>query len=107
MFWVNRDNSDKRRIEGFTAAQAMAVPETCEGTFKDNESQRPEHAELRDKALANTRLAREAIGEDAIRKIAEALTRQQRTPAAQAKAQIEKTDSLRLMQEIRFLMEEI
>lgn len=89
------------------ATQDQAMPGTCEGTRKDSKGQRPNRAETQDKALAHARLAREAIGEDALQKIAAALVKQQRSATARAKAHIEKADPLRVTEEIRLLIREI
>ncbi len=67
-------------------------------------------ADIRAQALANARAARERVGEETIQKIAAALVQQQERQkislTEQAKAQIARANSERVVDEIRFLMDD-
>lgn len=67
-------------------------------------------ADIRAQALANARAARERVGEETIQKIAAALAQQQERQkislTEQAKAQIALANSERVVDEIRFLMDD-
>jgi hypothetical protein len=67
-------------------------------------------ADIRAQALANARAARERVGEETIQKIAAALLQQQERQkislTEQAKAQIARANSERVVDEIRLLMDD-
>ncbi|MCC7305536.1 MAG: hypothetical protein IT558_04660 [Alphaproteobacteria bacterium] len=102
MFWSGR-NKDKDKKTGKQAAEGAALAKPAGQNIKDSpvqKSQTPAGAELRAQALANVRAAREALGEDTIQKIAEAITKKQGNPTEQARAKIIKTDPTLVADEI-------
>ncbi len=111
MFWSRNKNPDKQKKSGKDLDKALPARQGSSesmsgGDLGEKGGQRLKGAELRAQALANTRAARERIGEDAIQKIAQALTKKQSSTVEQAKNKIGKTDSGRVRDEIRFLMDE-
>lgn len=92
MFWgkKNTSKSDKRNKK------------SCVG----REGQPLSREEIQAQALANARAAREQIGEDTIQKIAAAMTKKQQSAVEQAKRKIEGADLDRVLDELKFMMDE-
>jgi gamma-glutamyl phosphate reductase len=93
MFWSKNKNSDKQK-----KPPQKGLP--CDSGVHSNsdKSQR-----LRKEALANVRTARHEIGEEALDRIAAAMTKKQHSVVERAKADIAKTDSDRVKDEIMMM----
>ncbi|MEZ5815402.1 MAG: hypothetical protein R3E13_11895 [Alphaproteobacteria bacterium] len=61
---------------------------------------------LRAQALANARKAREALGEETVQKIADAIAKKENNPFEQAKRQLENVDSDRVADEILAMLDD-
>jgi hypothetical protein len=83
-----------------TPPNKAAPPQPANGSHKMTESER-----IRAEALANVRAAREALGEDTIQKIAEALKKKANSPMEQAKAKLAKVDTDRVLDEIKYMLD--
>jgi hypothetical protein len=110
MGWFGKDkskktlkNQDKQTGKG-SAVQPLPTSEGA-GGIQGNKSQRPDSTEIRAQALANARKAREAIGEEALQKIAAAIQKKQQSATERAKAQIAATDADRVAEEILLMLE--
>ncbi len=112
MFWSKKKKPDttkkigKHSDEALPAGQGSSEPLNGSNKQGVKAGQRPGSEEIRTQALANARAARERIGEDTIQKIAAALAKKQSSAMEQAKNKINKAESGRLRDEIRFLMDE-
>ena len=90
MFWKKKK----------TPAKTPAAPKPANGSKKMTESER-----IRAEALANVRTAREALGDETIQKIAEALKKKANSPMEQAKNKLAKVDTDRVLDEIKYMMD--
>ena len=86
MFW-NKKNKDKKK------------PATTS-------TKKPSSEEIRAQALANAKAARENLGDDTIQKIAEIMKQKESSKTEQAKAQIRRADTDRVVDGIRDIMDE-
>ncbi len=91
MFW-NKKNTSK---------SGKRNKKSCVG----REGQSLSREEIQAQALANARAARAQIGEDTIQKIAAAMTKKQQSAMEQAKRQIEGADVDRVLDELKFMMD--
>lgn len=61
---------------------------------------------LREQALANARAAKESLGDETIQKITEALNNMENNTMQQAKKDIQDADPDRVLDELKFMMEQ-
>jgi hypothetical protein len=113
MAWFGKkDTSKKSPSKTAASAQVSKTGERTGGgsTEGTHHHQRPgaasgKSAEIRAQALANARKAREAIGDEALQKIAAALKKKQESELEKAKAKIAETDATRVAEEILAMLE--
>ena len=70
------------------------------------ERQKPSREELIAQATANAKKAREAIGQDTLDRIAEAMEKKQRSAIEQAKRQIRSEDDGKVADHLKFMIDE-
>jgi hypothetical protein len=107
MAWFGKDDKsgnkkDKQAAEGAGRKSPVGQKDSA------SKSQRPDSNEIRAQALANMRSARDRLGEETIKKIAEAIQKKQNSPTERAKAQINKiaeTEADRVAEEILSMLE--
>lgn len=90
MFWSKKSRKDKAQKQAEKEAQQAA-----------EQSQK-----IREQALANARAAREALGDETIQKITEAMTKKQQSSMEQAKRDIMAADPDRLLDELKFMLDQ-
>lgn len=103
----NKKPTDKQAHGGVTASSTGQARQQQTGSLK-SQSPAGKSADIRAQALANARMAREAIGEETLQKIASALRKKQESPLEQAKARIAKLtedDATRVAEEILSMLE--
>ena len=113
MAWFGKkDKSNKQSSKTAASTQVAKTGERTGGGSKEGSihDQRPgagsgKSAEIRAQALANARKAREAIGEEALQKIAAAIKKKQESEIEKAKAKIAETDATRVAEEILAMLE--
>jgi hypothetical protein len=76
------------------------------GWFKKDPPKKPSREELLKQAAANAKAAREAIGEDTLNRIAEAMQKKQQSSLEQAKERVRQIDKDRVTDHIRSLLDE-
>jgi hypothetical protein len=98
MFWSKKKKTGQTKSASKKGADASCIVGTnSKGLSRE---------EIRAQALANARAARERVGEETIQKIAAALVQKQMSLTEQAKAQIAKSNTDRVADEIRFLLDD-
>lgn len=111
MAWFGKSKSkDKNAKTPDQQASRPTVPNKGErtgggSTEGSSKGQRPGSADIRAQALANARMARETIGDEALQKIAAAIRKKQTSALEQAKAKIAQTDADRVAEEILAMLE--
>ncbi len=98
MFWSKNKKTDKQK-KSPKEAQAS-------GTGKELSVGNSDRQRIREEALANARQARAEIGEETLNRIAAAMTKKQNSATEQAKAQIAKADSERVLDEIMYMIDQ-
>jgi hypothetical protein len=93
MFWSKKDKNQKDKKREKASA-------------RKEESAAEKSARIRDEAMKNMRTAREQIGEETLDRIAAAMLKKQQSTIEQAKNQIKKTDSNKVADEIRWMLED-
>jgi hypothetical protein len=109
-FTKNANENDKGKragIEGSSHGKSSHKNSAGnQNSNKASDGRRPDSAEIRAQALANARMAREAIGEETLQKIAAAIQKKQMSSVEQAKACISQTDPSRVADEIIAMLDE-
>ena len=63
-------------------------------------------AKIREEAMANARAAREALGDETIQKITEAMTAMEQQSIRKAQKQIQSADPDKVLDELKFMMDQ-
>lgn len=98
MFW-GKKNSKNKKAKNKTSDKRN--DESCVGR---EEGQRLSREEIQAEALANSRSAREHIGEETLDKIAATMAKKQKSPTYQAQMQLKAADSGRVTDELKFML---
>jgi hypothetical protein len=93
MFWSKKDKNQKDKKQEKASA-------------KKEESPAEKSARLREEAMKNMRAAREQIGEETLDRIAAAMLKKQQSAIEQAKNQIKSTDTNKVADELRWMLED-
>ena len=101
MFWNKKHKTNKHK----KGKNRKAKSEECT-LSKNKQSQSLAGDALRAQALANAKQARENLGEDTIKKIADIMAKKQNSPVEQAKRSIQNADSKRVTDEILFMLDD-
>ncbi len=107
-FTKNKNKSDKRqkKQDKLQASCVGSDREADRGGDSSGIGQSKKSAKIRAEALANASMARQQIGEDVLDKIAAAMTKKQQSATERAKAQIQKVDPDRVLDELKWLLDE-
>lgn len=109
MFWSRKNKGEKSK----GAKQDKRHKRTGDGVQRNSKSvgtskgQRAQTSEdIRKQALANAQQARENLGDETVQRIAEIMSKKDHTPMARAKADIAAADSDRVLDELKFLLDQ-
>lgn len=103
MFWSKKNSkTGKEKEQQQTGKDSTAGQEKK----KSEEVGTSNSQRLREEALANARKAREAMGDEAIQKIAAAIRKKQQSESEQAKEKIAKVDPDRVLDELKWMLED-
>jgi|JI6StandDraft_1071083.scaffolds.fasta_scaffold547021_2 hypothetical protein len=111
MFGFGKDKKDKAKTADAKTSGAKPTAskqgKNTKGSLSDNngKSQSLAGDALRAQALANAKMARQAIGEDTLNKIAAAMHKKQQSSFEQAKRDIRNADAERVALEILSMLE--